>query len=427
VEVNAGGKPHIQPLRDKPLREGYGEPHNLFNAELTNGNKFTVFFDYDCTNCYVSESLAKTLPTYRTQKPTTITGVGGTGPQINHNAIITGRFQTTQGMNKSFAVFCGIVPDGTFPGDVTLGKGIFHKWGLTCDGNTYNHEKETVTLNRFDGRPVLEPKDRVSKTYFTTKDDFFRTRAFVAAETEDDVETHTVYPIQNTALKWGDGTPTDARIIAYLAGYVKQFPGLFDPAKRRTDVLMKTTHKIDTGNAEPVKLPPRRYSPFQLTAIRAFVGSHLGDLIVRNKGPWASPMLLTPKKPPGSHVKPVVNEHTIWRICVDYRKVNRRTKKNGHPLPNAMDQIQKAAGHRFYCFLDLKDGFWHITINPKDREKTAFVTPFGIYEWTRMPFGLCNAPATFQALMNEIIGDLNFVVGLLNDIAIWGDTLEELD
>jgi hypothetical protein len=77
--------------------------------------------------------------------------------------------------------------------------------------------------------------------------------------------------------------------------------------------------------------------------------------------------------------------------------------------------------------LDLKDGFWHIIIDPKDREKTAFVTPFGIYEWTRMPFGLCNALAIFQMLMDEMIGDLDFVAGLLDDIAIWGDTFEELD
>jgi hypothetical protein len=88
-------------------------------------------------------------------------------------------------------------------------------------------------------------------------------------------------------------------------------------------------------------------------------------------------MLLTSKKPPGSHVKPVVSEHTIWRICVDYRKVNKRIKKNGHLLPNAINQIQKAVGHKFYCFLDLKDGFWHITTNPKNREKPAFVTPVG--------------------------------------------------
>lgn len=69
-----------------------------------------------------------------------------------------------------------------------------------------------------------------------------------------------------------------------------------------------------------------------------------------------------------------------------------------------MDQIQRAAGHRYYTFIDLKDGFWHVTLSESDREKMAFITPFGLFEWLVMPFGLCNAPATFQALMEEILG-----------------------
>ena len=91
-------------------------------------------------------------------------------------------------------------------------------------------------------------------------------------------------------------------------------------------------------------------------------------------------MLLTPKKPPRSHTKPEINEQTIWQICVDYREVNKQTKKNGHPLPNVIDEIQRAAGHYIYCFIDLKDGFWHIRNAKQDREKTAFITPFGIFE-----------------------------------------------
>jgi hypothetical protein len=123
-------------------------------------------------------------------------------------------------------------------------------------------------------------------------------------------------------------------------------------------------------------------------------------------------------------VKSVVNEQTIWRICTDYRELNRRIKKNSHPLPNVINQIQRAAGHGYYCFIDLKDGFWHIRIREKDREKIAFVTPFGIYEWTHMPFSLTNAPATFQAFMNEVLNGLQeFVAGLLDDIIVWADDL----
>ncbi|KAI1005106.1 hypothetical protein K3495_g3113 [Podosphaera aphanis] len=77
-------------------------------------------------------------------------------------------------------------------------------------------------------------------------------------------------------------------------------------------------------------------------------------------------------------------------------------------------------------FLDLKDGFWHVNLS-KDREKTALKTPFGLFEWLVMAFGLCNAPATFQALMAEILSDIrDFTSGLLDDTAIWGDTMEQL-
>jgi hypothetical protein len=137
-------------------------------------------------------------------------------------------------------------------------------------------------------------------------------------------------------------------------------------------------------------------------------------------------LLLILKKPSGFYIKPKIDLHTIWRICIDYRELNQRTTKNAHPLPYAMDQIQRAAGHMWYCFLDLKDGFWHIKIAEKDRHKTAFITPFGLYEWIRMPFGLCNASAIFQALVEEMIGEFDFAGGLLDDIAIWADTLEQL-
>jgi hypothetical protein len=104
-------------------------------------------------------------------------------------------------------------------------------------------------------------------------------------------------------------------------------------------VLSKIEHSIDTGDAKPVKLPSRRYSPQQLRAIRVFVNTNLEMIIRVGKGPWAALLLLTPKKPSGTYVKFVVNEQTIWRICTDYRELNKRTKKNGHLLPNVMDQI----------------------------------------------------------------------------------------
>ena len=131
--------------------------------------------------------------------------------------------------------------------------------------------------------------------------------------------------------------------------------------------------------------------------------------------------MLTPKK------TPTKSNQTVWRICVDYRELDKVTKKHSYPLPNAYDEIQRAAGHKYYAFLDLKNGFWQIKMRPEDCEKTEFLTPFGVYEWLVMLFGLRNAPATFQQLMEEIIEPFrSFVAGLLDDVAVWGETAEQL-
>jgi hypothetical protein len=148
--VNDGENPRIPLARDKPLREGYGERHNLFEVCFVIGRDFIVFFDYGCTNCYVAESLAKTLPIYDSREPAIIIDVEKSGPSVLHDAIVIGRFLTFEGKSKFFAVTCGVVPDGIFPGDVTFGKSVFHKWEFT----SYISGKgiEIVRLNRFIGQ-----------------------------------------------------------------------------------------------------------------------------------------------------------------------------------------------------------------------------------------------------------------------------------
>lgn len=340
-----------------------------------------------------------------------MTGVGGRGPRVGHDVVVTAQFLTAnQTPSNVFSVACGIVPDGTFPADLVLGKSVFHKWGLLCE---QKNGKEVVNLVNFPGTPFLAP------------DDAFK--AFPVDET-------TVFSAGETPLsvQWSKDTPIDNPLVrSYLKEYEERFPGLFDPAKRRTDAIRKLSsvrHRIDTGDATPYRQTPRRYSPAQEQAIRDFVKAHDGTLIQRSKSPWASASHLVPKKHPGQTTKPDKNDpQVIWRFCCDYRELNKRTKKHAHPLPNTMDQIQRAAGHSYYAFIDLKDGFWHVLIHENDREKSAFLTPNGLYEWIVMPFGLTNAPATFQALVEEILEPYrDFVSGLLDDMAVWADTLEQL-
>lgn len=115
------------------------------------------------------------------------------------------------------------------------------------------------------------------------------------------------------------------------------------------------------------------------------------------------------------------------RICVDYRKLNTVTVKNVYPLPRIDNTYQQLHGTCFFTTLDLKSGYRQIPINPALREKTAFTTRFGHYQFKVMEFGLCNAPATFQNFMNDILRPFldRCVIVYLDDVIIYSPTLAQ--
>ncbi|RVW63985.1 Retrovirus-related Pol polyprotein from transposon 297 [Vitis vinifera] len=118
---------------------------------------------------------------------------------------------------------------------------------------------------------------------------------------------------------------------------------------------------------------------------------------------------------------------TGWRVCIDYRKLNAVTRKDHFPLP-FMDQVlERVSGHPFYCFLDGYSGYFQIEIDVEDQEKTTFTCPFGTYAYRRMPFGLCNAPATFQRCMLSIFSDMveRIMEVFMDDITVYGTSFED--
>ena len=120
------------------------------------------------------------------------------------------------------------------------------------------------------------------------------------------------------------------------------------------------------------------------------------NIITPSTSPWASPVVLVQKKD-GS-----------LRFCVDYRKVNAVTRIDAYPLPRVDDTLDTLACYKWFTTLDLLSGYWQVEVDEKDREKTAFTTSDGLFEFTRMPFGLCNAPATFQGLMDLVLAGLQW-------------------
>ena len=177
-----------------------------------------------------------------------------------------------------------------------------------------------------------------------------------------------------------------------------------------------TKHKIDTGNSSPVHCSPHRIPQARKKEVRKLTQELLEKGVIQPfDSPWSSPIVLAKKK-----------DGSI-RFCIDYRKVNAITRKDAYPLPRIDETLDTLAGSKLYTMLDLKTGYWQVEVENEDRAKTAFSTPDGLYEFKVMPFGLCNAPATFQRLMDRVLHGLKWPSCLvyIDDIVVVGANFKE--
>ncbi|MES9884702.1 MAG: RNase H-like domain-containing protein [Sedimenticola sp.] len=181
----------------------------------------------------------------------------------------------------------------------------------------------------------------------------------------------------------------------------------------RTDLVK---HTIDTGNARPIKIPPRRVAQKQKTVIENEINKMLeNDIIEPSNSPWSSPILLVSKK-----------DWSI-RFCIDYRKLNAVTIKDAYPLPRMDDSLDALSGSKWFSTLDLVSAYWQTEINESDRPKMAFSSHKGLFHFKVLPYGLSNAPAVFERLMELVLRGLTWERCLcyLDDVIVFGKTFEE--
>ena len=202
-----------------------------------------------------------------------------------------------------------------------------------------------------------------------------------------------------------------------LAETLLEFVDLFSvPGSTLTGQTNAVEHAIDTGDSRPICCAPRRMSPQKIKQEEACVEEMLtGGQIEPSDCPWSAPVVLVTKKDSGT------------RFCVDYRRLNLATVKDAYPLPRIDDTLNILAEKQWFSTLDLSSGYWQVSLSPEARCKTAFATHSGLFQFKFMTFGLCNAPATFERLMDRVLQGLRWSCYLiyLDDIISFGTTFDD--
>lgn len=201
-----------------------------------------------------------------------------------------------------------------------------------------------------------------------------------------------------------------------VARLVQKHDGVFSKGPFDVGFCDRIPHKITTVDEKPISEPYRRIAPHQVQEVKDMLQNLLDQgIIKKSDSSYASPVVLV-KKRDGS-----------LRICVDFRKLNSKTIKDSFPLPRIEESLEALRGSKYFTSLDLAHGYHQVAMDVGSVGKTAFRVPFGLYEFTRMPFGLANAPGTFQRVMEMCLGDLNLseLLIYLDDILVFSSSVEE--
>ncbi|XP_057792999.1 uncharacterized protein LOC131009358 [Salvia miltiorrhiza] len=187
-------------------------------------------------------------------------------------------------------------------------------------------------------------------------------------------------------------------------------------------------------NSKPSRDPQRKLNPVMKEVVLKEILKllDLGIIYPIFDSTWVSPVHVVPKKSGFQLVKNEKNElipmrlQTGWRMCIDFRKLNNATRKDHFPLPFIDEMLERLAGKEFFCFLDGYSGYFQIFVAQEDQEKTTFTCPFGTFAWRRMPFGLCNAPGTFQRCMMSLFSDMieSCIEIFMDDFTVHGDSFD---
>lgn len=206
-----------------------------------------------------------------------------------------------------------------------------------------------------------------------------------------------------------------------ITNLCKKYSDIFYHEDCQLSFTNTVKHKIRTSDETPVYTKSYRYPHIHKEEVKSQINKMLKQKIIQpSESPWSSPIWIVSKKKDASGKQK-------WRLVVDYRKLNEKTISDRYPIPNISDVLDKLGRCQYFTTLDLASGFHQIEMEPNDIQKTAFTVDNGHYEYCRMPFGLKNAPSTFQRTMENVLRGLinEICVVYMDDIVIFSTSLQE--
>ena len=252
---------------------------------------------------------------------------------------------------------------------------------------------------------TISPVGDVNVTQVQTTENTSKGKTF----SDEDIPNH----LQDLVDRSKNNLTTEE--IEILKKTVMEYQDVFAKDEYDLGEFKEIKHQINTADAKPVKQRMRKTPLGFATEEKAHLDKMLKAKVIEpSKSEWASAPVLIRKRD-GS-----------VRWCIDYRELNKLTEKDSFPLPLVEDCIDTLAGNVYFSKLDANSAYWQVHIKKEDKKKTAFITKYGLFQFARMPFGLCNAPATYCRVMNLILHGLNWdiVLAFLDDILVLGDSFE---
>ncbi|GJT69595.1 putative reverse transcriptase domain-containing protein [Tanacetum coccineum] len=387
TNINAQGRAYM--LKDRNAQQ---DPNVVTGMFLLNQHLVKVLFDSGADRSFISISLASKLNIPSITIDTFYDIEMADGNLVSTNTVIKGCTLTL--LNQPFEIDLMPIKLGSF--DVVIGMDWLSKYHakILCD--------EKVVHIPINGETLIIRGDR-SKTRLNLIS-CIKTERYISRGCQ-------VFMIQVMGKK----KPDEKRLEDIPV--VKEFPDVFPENLPSLPPVRQVEFQIDLiPGAAPVARTPYRLAPSEMQEL----SNQLQELTDRgfirpSTSPWGAPVLFVKKKD-GS-----------FKMCIDYRELNKLTIKNRYPLPRIDDLFDQLQGSIVYSKIDLRSGYHQLRVRDKDIPKTAFRTRYGHYEFQVMPFGLTNAPAVFMDLMNRVCKPYldKFVMVFIDDILIYSRNKEE--